>query len=58
MKFTYEAEDVLMDDASDGTITKYLNGLGIDNKLRMQAGSNASYFLADHLGSTNGLVGS
>ncbi|MFN6963877.1 MAG: hypothetical protein ACK4S4_08935 [Pyrinomonadaceae bacterium] len=26
VKFTYEGEEVLMDEASDGTITKYLNG--------------------------------
>ncbi len=34
----------------------YLNGEGIDNKLRMQTGSDVKYFLTDHLGSTNGLA--
>lgn len=45
----------MLDDAN-GTLTKYLNGLGIDDKLRMQTGSDVKYFLADHLGSTNGLA--
>jgi RHS repeat-associated protein len=55
--FTYQGEDVLLDDAN-GTLTKYLNGPGIDNKLRQTTGSSSSYFLADHLGSTNGLTDS
>lgn len=54
-KFTYDGDDVLLDDNS-GTLTKYLNSDGIDNKLRATTGSNATYFLADHLGSTNGLA--
>lgn len=54
-KFTYDGDDVLLDD-NDGTQTKYLNGLGIDNKLRQTTGSSTSYFLSDHLGSTNGLA--
>jgi YD repeat-containing protein len=54
-KFTYDGHDVLVDD-DFGTLTKYLNGPGIDNKLRTTTGSTASYFLADHLGSTNGLA--
>ncbi len=56
-KYTYDGDDVLLDD-DDGTLTKYLNGPGIDNKLRLQTGSTASYFLSDHLGSTNGLTNS
>ena len=56
-KFTYDGDDVLLDD-DKGTITKYLNGDGIDSKLRATTGSVASYFLADHLGSTNGLADS
>lgn len=54
-KFIYDGQDVLVDDNS-GTRTKYLNGQGIDNKLRVQTGSDVNYFLADHLGSTNGLA--
>ena len=49
--------DVLADDNA-GTLTKYLNGLGIDDKLRVQTGSSVNYFLTDHLGSTNGLANS
>jgi RHS repeat-associated protein len=56
-KFTYDGDDVLLDD-NFGTLTKYLNGEGIDNKLRTQSGSDPKYFLADHLGSTNGLTDS
>ena len=54
-KFIHDGEDVLVDDNA-GTLTKYINGEGIDNKLRQTTGSTASYFLADHLGSTNGLA--
>ncbi len=36
-KFTYDGEDTLLDD-DGGTLTKYLNGPGIDSKLRLQAG--------------------
>jgi RHS repeat-associated protein len=51
-KFTYDGQDVMLDQNSDGTTVRYLNGLGIDNKLRMQVGTTVSYFLSDHLGST------
>lgn len=47
-----------MDDDIVSGITKCQNALGIDNKLKSNTGSNASYFLADHLGSTNGLTNS
>ena len=56
-RFTYDGDDVLLDDAN-GTQTKYRNGPGIDNKLSLKTGSAVSYFLADHLGSTNGLADS
>jgi RHS repeat-associated protein len=56
-KFTYDGQDVLVDD-NFGTLTKYVNSDGIDNKLRATTGSTPSYFLADHLGSTNGLANS
>ncbi len=54
-KYTLDGLDVLVDN-DDGTLTKYLNGPGIDNKLRTQTGSSVNYFLTDHLGSTNGLA--
>jgi RHS repeat-associated protein len=56
-KFTYDGEDVLLDDNS-GNLTKYQNGPGIDNKLSVRTGTDVKYFLADHLGSTNGLADS
>jgi RHS repeat-associated protein len=52
-KFIYDGPDVIVDDDS-GTLTKYQNGPGIDNKLSARQGSTTNYFLADHLGSTNG----
>jgi RHS repeat-associated protein len=56
VNFTYDGMDVVMDD--DGTTaTTYQNGLGIDNKLKQNNGSDA-YFLQDHLGSTVGLASS
>ncbi|HCA58759.1 MAG TPA: hypothetical protein DEP46_12345, partial [Blastocatellia bacterium] len=54
-KFTHDGLDVLVDDNA-GTLTKYQNGPGIDNKLSLKTGSDVKYFLADHLGSTNGLA--
>ncbi len=54
-KFVNDGKDVLVDD-NLGTLTKYINGGGIDNKLRQTTGTTASYFLTDHLGSTNGLA--
>ncbi len=56
-KFTYDGDDVIVDDAG-GTLTKYINGPGIDNKLSVKQGSVTNYFLADHLGSTNALIDS
>ncbi len=54
-KFIYDGADIIVDD-NNGTLTKYLNGPGIDNKLRVQTGSDVKYFLSDHLGSTNALT--
>ena len=47
-----------MDDDIVSGITKYQNGPGIDNKLRQTNASATTYFVADHLGSTNGLTNS
>lgn len=57
-KFIYDGQDVLVDDDHHGTLTKYINGDGIDNKLKMRTGNDVRYFLADHLGSTNALADS
>jgi RHS repeat-associated protein len=40
------------------TTTNYVNGLGIDDKLKITTGSTSKYFLTDHLGSTVGLADS
>jgi RHS repeat-associated protein len=56
-KFIYDGLDVVADDNS-GVSTKYQNGLGIDNKLKMITNGTAKYFLADHLGSTTALTDS
>jgi RHS repeat-associated protein len=56
-KFTYDGQDVVQDN-NDGVITKYQNGLGIDNKLKLTTNGTSRYFLQDHLGSTTGLTNS
>lgn len=54
-EYTYDGHDVLVS-YYGGSPTKYQNGPGIDNKLQSKTGSTVRYFLADHLGSTNGLA--
>lgn len=56
-KFIYDGQDVLADDNA-GVLTKYQNGLGIDDKLKVSLNGAAKYFLTDHLGSTNALTNS
>jgi RHS repeat-associated protein len=56
-KFIYDGLDVVADDNA-GVLTKYQNGLGIDNKLKVSSGGVSKYFLQDHLGSTVGLTNS
>lgn len=57
-RFTHDGLDVVMDDDADTGITKYQNGLGIDDKLKLTNAGTPSYFLGDHLGSTLGLANS
>ncbi len=47
-----------MDDDVSAGVTKYQNGLGIDDKLSLQTGGVRKYFLQDHLGSTVALTNS
>jgi RHS repeat-associated protein len=54
-KFTHDGQDVVLDDENT-VITTYQNGAGIDNTLSIKNGSNRSYVLGDHLGSTSGLA--
>lgn len=58
-KFLYDGADVVLDKASDGSSVDYLNGGGIDNKLRQTSSSaptSPQYFLQDHLGNTIALT--
>jgi RHS repeat-associated protein len=58
-KFVYDGADVVRDlDGTNGTVAEYLNGPGIDNKLRQVTGSSSSYFLADYLATTRTLADS
>lgn len=55
--FVYDGLDVIQDRNGAGVVTaSYINGLGIDNKLRQTVNGQTQYFLTDHLGSTNGLT--
>jgi RHS repeat-associated protein len=56
--FTYDGDNVFEDTTSTGVITEYLNGPGIDNKLRQKMGNTLYYFAQDHLGSTTALTDS
>src|SRR6185369_4125236 len=57
--FLYDGLDVALDKETDGGAIDYLNGPGMDNKLRQQgAATGALYFLPDHLGSTAALTAS
>ncbi len=56
VRFVYDGADVLRElDGSGNTIADYLNGPGIDNKLRQITVGTTSYFLTDHLGTTRAL---
>ncbi|MGH9873888.1 MAG: RHS repeat-associated core domain-containing protein [Pyrinomonadaceae bacterium] len=58
-KFVYDGADLLRDlDSSGATVADYLNGPGIDNKLRQTTGGTSSSFVVDHLGTTRGLADS
>src|SRR5881628_2918450 len=56
--FTYDGQDVAQDKTSTNVITEYLNGPGIDNKIRQKTGRTLYYFAQDHLGSTTALTDS
>src|SRR5207245_10297535 len=55
----YQGQYVMKDINSDGTTIEYLNGPGIDNKIRQKGSSTTTtyYFTQDHLGSTTALTG-
>jgi RHS repeat-associated protein len=56
--FTYDGDDIAQEQTSTGVITDYLNGPGIDNKIRQKTGTIYNYFSQDHLGSTTALTDS
>lgn len=60
--FIYDGQDVARDLNSDGSTVDYLNGPGIDNKLRLTdsrlVATGPLYFLQDQLGSTTALTNS
>ncbi len=57
--FVYDGQDVVKDINSDGSTIEYLNGPGIDNKIRQKGSSTSTtyYLTQDHLGSTTALTG-
>ncbi len=54
--FLYDGNDVVRDTLGNVGHVDYLNGLGIDDKLRQTADSGNLYFLSDHLGSLSKLT--
>ena len=56
--FNYDGDDVAQDKTSTNVITEYLNGPGVDNKIRLKTGNTVYYSAQDHLGSTTALTDS
>jgi RHS repeat-associated protein len=54
-RYLYDGLSIVLDLADHGNVD-YLNGLGIDDKLRQTSGADTHYFLHDHLGSTLALT--
>jgi RHS repeat-associated protein len=55
--FTYDGQDVILDQKSDGSTTTYVSGPGIDNKLKQTSSTSGTHlYLQDHLGSTTALT--
>jgi RHS repeat-associated protein len=58
-RFGFDGADVVRDlDSANAIVIEYLNGPGIDNKLRQTPSGTAAYFLTDHLGTTRNLADS
>lgn len=56
-RLIYDGADVVRDvDENGATLKDYLNGPGIDNKLRQTTTSGSLYFVQDHLGSTRAVT--
>jgi YD repeat-containing protein len=56
--YIYDGEDVAKDINSDGSTVDYLNGLGVDDRLKQTSSSGTLYFTKDHLHSTRALTDS
>ncbi|HYG83051.1 MAG TPA: RHS repeat-associated core domain-containing protein, partial [Pyrinomonadaceae bacterium] len=54
--YVYDGHDVVKDVNSDGSAVEYLNGPGVDDKLRQMGNAGTYYFVQDHLGSTRALT--
>ncbi|MFN0086213.1 MAG: RHS repeat-associated core domain-containing protein [Blastocatellia bacterium] len=54
--FLYDGMDVVRDTIGDTFVVDYLNGPGVDQKLRQIGASGNVYFLLDHVGSTIALA--
>jgi RHS repeat-associated protein len=54
--FMYDGQDVVLDSGSDGSLTDYINGPHVDEKLMQKSGAAPLYFLPDYLGSTGALT--
>jgi RHS repeat-associated protein len=54
--FTYDGGEVVRDRGGDGSVVDYLNGPGVDNKLRQTNAAGPLYYLTDHLRSTVALT--
>jgi RHS repeat-associated protein len=55
-QFTYEGADVVRDRSSDDSTVEYLNGPGVNNKLRQAGATGTFYFSGDHLNSMGTLT--
>lgn len=56
-QFLHDGDDVVRDSRSDNSSVEYVNGPGVDQKLRQSStDTGALYFLHNHLGSTNALT--
>lgn len=57
-RFIYDGSDVVLDRGAGGGDVDYINGFGVDVKLRQSSAATGSlYFIQDHLSSTIGLIG-
>jgi len=54
--FWYDRLNVVLDQGSDSSLVDYINGPGLDEKVRQSSASGPLYFLQDHLGSTAALL--